>query len=133
MSMPTSRIARDLMASGMDTGIHLTIAQASLYVLRRAANDLEAMRNEQDELGQTLQQGHNLQASKKYKELVEDINAMSKQVKHAPRATAEFEGDIEMLTRYLEDVKRNGHQKASSTQDGRFVRGNGGEQRRSSV
>ncbi|KAL8889918.1 MAG: hypothetical protein Q9192_005949 [Flavoplaca navasiana] len=131
--MPASRIARDLMASGMDTDIHLTIAQASLYVLRRAANDLEAKRNEHDELRQTLQLGHNLPASKKYKELVEDINAVSKQVKHAPRATAEFEVDIKMLTSYLEDVKHNGHQKASSTQDGKFVRRDGGEQRRSSV
>ncbi|KAL9032150.1 MAG: hypothetical protein Q9180_006671 [Flavoplaca navasiana] len=121
------------MASGMDIDIHLTIAQASLYSLRRAANDLEAMRNKHDELRQTLQQGHNPQALKKCKEVVEDINAMSKQVKHAPRATAEFEGDIEMLTKYLQDVKHNGHQKASSTQDGRFVGGDGREQRRSSV
>lgn len=95
--MPALRIARDLIASGIDPDIHLTIAQASLHILRRAANDLEAMRNKHDELRQTLQQGPNLQALKKYKELVEDINAVSKQVKHAPRATAELEVDVSRL------------------------------------
>ncbi|KAL8646654.1 MAG: hypothetical protein Q9226_006770 [Calogaya cf. arnoldii] len=134
--MPPSRIAIDLMAGGMGPSVHLTIVQASLCTLRRATIDLSAMRKDLDELLDTLQQGCDGQSLKKYRTLVKDINSMEKQVRHAPRIMAEFEADIEILTslmRQLDDVKHNGHQKNSSTQDGRSMGEDGGEQRSSSV
>ncbi|KAL8847844.1 MAG: hypothetical protein Q9221_007146 [Calogaya cf. arnoldii] len=124
------------MASGMDPSLHLTIVQASLCTLRRATIELSAMRKDLDELLDTLQQGCDGQSLKTYKKLVKDINSMEKQVRHAPIIMAEFEADVEILTsltRQLDGIQHNGHQKSSSTQDGRSVGEDGGEQRRSSV
>lgn len=96
--MLPSRIAIDLMASGMDPSVHLTIVQASLCTLRRAMENLSAMRKDHDELLAFLQQGHDSHSLKKYKRLVKDINSIEKQVEHAPKTIAEFEIDVRGLS-----------------------------------
>ncbi|KAL8924690.1 MAG: hypothetical protein Q9172_002592 [Xanthocarpia lactea] len=125
--MQPSRIARDLMASGMDHSVHLAIVQASLCTLQRAINDLAAMQQDHDDWLRTLQRGYDYHSLKTYKQFLKDVSRMEEQVKNAPRTI------IEILTRYLGDVKHHGHQKSSSAQEGKSVGGDAGEQRRSSV
>ena len=92
--MPASRIARDLIASGMDAEIHLTIVQASLYTLRRTEDELSVMRKDLDELVSTSRRSNAFESLERYERLVEDINAIDKQVKHAPKIIAEYEIDV---------------------------------------
>ncbi|KAI4224169.1 MAG: hypothetical protein L6R36_004862 [Xanthoria steineri] len=127
--MPPSRIAMDLMASGMDPTIHLTIVQASLCTLRRAMDDLSAMRKEHDELLPSLQQGCDPNSLKKHEKLVKDIHNIEEQVKYAPNTIAEFESDIEMLTRHLDDIKHDSDQKSSSTREDKSMEGQGAQRR----
>ncbi|KAL8749291.1 MAG: hypothetical protein Q9199_007770 [Rusavskia elegans] len=93
--------------------------------------NLSAMRKDHDELLPFLQQGHDSCSLKKYKRLVKDINSIEKQVKHAPKTIAEFEMDIEILSRHVDDLKHNSHQESFSTQEGKSVEGQGEVQRRS--
>lgn len=96
--MPPSRIAMELMASGMDPSIHLTIVQASLCTLRRAMEDLSTMRKEHDELLPSLQQGCDPNSLKKHEKLVKDLRIIEEQVKYAPNTIAEFEMDVRGLS-----------------------------------
>ncbi len=95
--MQPSRIARDLMASGMDHSVHLAIVQASLCTLQRAVNDLAAMQQDHDDWLHTLQLGYDFHSLEKYKQFVNDVYRMEEQVKNAPRTIVEFEKDVREL------------------------------------
>ncbi|KAL8776272.1 MAG: hypothetical protein Q9213_008334 [Squamulea squamosa] len=131
--MQPSRIAQDLMASGMDPSIHLNIAQASLCVLHRTVNHLSTLQKEHDELLPVLQQGYDFHSLEKYKKLLKDIHGMEVNIRNAPRTIAELDVDITILTRHLREVKLNSYHKSLSTQEEKLVTGDKEEQRRTSV
>lgn len=96
--MQPSRIAKDLMASGMDSSIHLAIAQESLRSLQDAVRDLPVILRDHDELlPLLLQQSFEIIGEKEYESLVKDIYSMQEAVKHAPRTIAQLQVDVRIF------------------------------------
>ncbi|KAL8932454.1 MAG: hypothetical protein Q9211_006308 [Gyalolechia sp. 1 TL-2023] len=92
--MVSSRIAKDLNATGFDSEVHLNIAQESLRHLHDTVRGLPEIEKEYEAALQALKDAPTGQVKDRMTKLAENMRELKEELKGAPGKITELEADV---------------------------------------